>query len=140
MTAPVTSGTFSSRAVCRSAKGEWGKAIEDCDKAIHLDPDNILALHLRANIRITCPNAKYRDGKLAIKDATRLCELTKWDEPGYLPMLATAYAEAGQFDQAVKWQKKLVDSAKIPESEKGVLRQVLKLYEQKKTNREAEKQ
>ena len=123
---------FSSRAVCQSAKGQGDKAIVDCDKAIQLDPANVLAFHLRATLRITCPVAKYRDGRLAIRDATRLCELTAWKEPGYLPTLAAAYAEVGEFGEAIKWQKRVVEAPGLNPAEKDAVLSVLKLYEQNK--------
>jgi hypothetical protein len=40
---------------------------------------------------------------------TKACELTKWKGAFYKDMLAAAYAENGQFDLAVKYQKEALD-------------------------------
>jgi hypothetical protein len=45
-----------------------------------------------------------RNGKEAIRMSTRACELTEWKGPGAISTLAAAYAEVGDFDQAVKYQ------------------------------------
>jgi hypothetical protein len=54
----------------------------------------------------TCPDARYRDGKLAVAAATRAAELTNWKDRNVLETLAAAYAEAGDFASAVHWQQR----------------------------------
>ena len=49
-----------------------------------------------------------RDGEEAIRYATRACELTDYTSPGYLDTLAASHAEAGRFDDAVRWQEKAI--------------------------------
>ena len=58
-----------------------------------------------------CPTEKYRDGKRAIDFATKACEFTNWKDGDFLDTLAAAYAEAGEFEKAVKWQLEAVDLA-----------------------------
>ena len=83
-------------------------------------------------ILATCPDDKVRDGKRAIKLATRACEFTNWKVGNYLDTLAAAYAEAGQFDEAVRFQKKVLadpafDAKLTPEAKRR-----LELYQRKK--------
>src|SRR5262249_20392762 len=52
---------------------------------------------------------KYRDSKLAFKDANRACDLTEWKNPYALEALAVAAAAIGDFPGAVKWQTKALE-------------------------------
>jgi membrane associated rhomboid family serine protease len=46
-----------------------------------------------------------RDGKEAVKLAERACRKDNWKDPQYIDTLAAAYAEAEQWDDAVKTQR-----------------------------------
>ena len=68
--------------------------------------------------------------------ATRVCELTGWTDPEMLGTLAAAYAEAGDFDAAVKWQTRANALYSEPEKKTdGEAR--LKLYQARKPYRQA---
>jgi hypothetical protein len=50
-----------------------------------------------------------RNGKEAIRMSLRACELSKWREQDHVQALAAAYAQAGDFEQAVKFQLQAIN-------------------------------
>jgi WD40 repeat protein/serine/threonine protein kinase len=90
-------------------------------------------------MQATCPAAEVRNGAEAVKNATRACELTQWKKAQYVNTLAAAYAEVGDFESAVKWQKEAIrllteeDPAEWP----AEFQERLRLYESGKPYRES---
>jgi tetratricopeptide (TPR) repeat protein len=124
------------RGEARAAKKEYDKAIQDYEEAIRLDPKDGTGLNGKAWVLATCPEKKYRDGKKAVELATMACEQTKYKEADFLDTLSCAHAEAGKFDEAVKWQKKaLADPNFVKELGQNATAK-LKLFEQKKPYRD----
>jgi tetratricopeptide (TPR) repeat protein len=116
------------RGVAYRDKRQFEKAIDDFDAAVQLNGRHEDALVNAAWLRATCPDAKCRDGVKAVKLATRACELTKWEQPKCLAILAAACAEAGNFTSAVQWQEKALADAEYSRDRGDVARQRLKLY------------
>jgi tetratricopeptide (TPR) repeat protein len=112
----------------------YDKALADFAEAIRLDPTDPVAYNSRAVLRAACPDEKYRDGKQAIEDATKACELTEWKDGEVIETLAAAYAEAGDFSKAIEWQKHAIEMA--DESEKADLKARLDLYQDRKPYRQ----
>jgi protein O-mannosyl-transferase len=77
------------------------KAIFQYKKALQFDPEMIQALYNLSWIRSTDENDNYRDGKEAVKLATRLCKITQFHQALALDALAAAYAETGRYDEAI---------------------------------------
>lgn len=99
---------------------QYALALADLDACIRVAPDHYAAYARKAWLLATCPDAKLRNGQLAVELATRACQLQKWKRPAR-QALAAAYAEAGEFDKAIEQEtlamaeiKAAPDSTRLP--------------------------
>jgi len=120
-------------ALSRQRKFE-GAAYHNAE-AVRLNPGDSYACNNYAMIMAACPDATYRDGKRAVEIATRACELTQWKKSDFLDTLAAAYAEAGDFNAAVKWETRAIEIL-ADERNRDAFRSRLLLYQAKKPFRE----
>ena len=90
-------------------KRDYERALKDYDEALKLDPLHVVTLLNRSLLFASCPDVRYRDANKAKADALRACELTRWADAEALTSLAAAYAEAGEFSDAVKLQKRALE-------------------------------
>ena len=81
--------------------GQTAEAIAQFRQAIQLRPGFTAALNNLAWILAASPEPQFRDGDEAVRLATEACELTHYAHPGTLATLAAAYAERGQFQEAI---------------------------------------
>jgi tetratricopeptide (TPR) repeat protein len=83
-------------------KGLLHEAMANYEKALALAPEDP---HSRINIAwvlATAPDASIRDGRKAVEFAKKAVELSNTNDPKFLRALAAAYAEAGQFSEAIE--------------------------------------
>ncbi len=113
---------------------KYREALADFDASIRLESSFPGAYERIAWILATCPDDKFRSGEKAIKYATRGCALTSWQDPDQLATLAAAYAEAGDFTAARKWQAEAVNYA--PEQYRSGFRKRLRMYQAAKPLRD----
>ena len=86
---------------------DYGAFFAGYDELIRTYPDYFEAHEDSAWIRATCSDPHYRNGKFAVV-LHRACELTNWKDTEALGCLAAAFAETGDFAEAVKWQQKVM--------------------------------
>ena len=87
------------------------EAISQYRTALQLQPAMPDALNNLAWILATNPQAEIHNGAEAVQLARRACALTRDSQPVLIGTLAAAYAEAGQFDEAVASAQKAHDLA-----------------------------
>jgi tetratricopeptide (TPR) repeat protein len=124
------------RANIFKAQKDYAKAIAEYGDVIRLDKRAVDAYDRLAWLLATCPDVKLRDGARAVDLAATACELTEMDAPYFIATLAAAFAEFGKFEQAVKWQKRALESQGYAKDEGDRARQRLKLFEERKAYRE----
>jgi tetratricopeptide (TPR) repeat protein len=133
---PQNSRAYSSRGHAYTEPKDNALAVADFQTALRLDADNADAHAGLAWLLATCPDAMLRDGRKALEHARKACELTGWKEPVHLDRLAAAYAETGDFKEAVKWLQQALASPGYPKDERDRARQRLKLYQAGKPYRD----
>jgi tetratricopeptide (TPR) repeat protein len=106
--------------------------VQEFDQAIRIDPQNAEAHNGLAWQLSTARQQEIRNGRLAVELALKACELTQWKNPNHLDTLAAAYAEAGQFDEAIRWQQAALASAEFEQRSGEAARQRLSLYQEGK--------
>ena len=104
---PDYADAYVNRGIERQKQGYIDSALVDYHQAMTLTEGNSPAQLLLAWSLATWPDERFRDGPLAVKLAGGLIDPAASDAPWDL--LAAAYAEAGQFDQAIEAQNKYID-------------------------------
>ena len=108
---PTDAIARNNRGAAQLKLGNWAAAREDLRAAIQLDPKLPNSFRHLAWLQATCPDANYRNGTEAVSNARQALELTNWKQHEWYEVLATAYAEAGDFEQATQWQQKYLNES-----------------------------
>jgi RNA polymerase sigma factor (sigma-70 family) len=120
---------YLNRGVAYGAKAEYDKAVADFNSALELDPDFSPAYNNLAWTLATCPQAALRNGQQAVQDATKACALSGWNNINQLDTLAAAYAEAGDFENAVKSETKVLATPNLAPEDAAIAKDRLALYQ-----------
>lgn len=101
---------YSNRALAYRELGQFAKARADFENAYERGMVNPTAFYL-AELLATCPESAIRDGQRAIEYAQEACKQRNFKDYQSLSILAAAYAEAGQWDEAMQRSKQAMEMA-----------------------------
>lgn len=131
--APDTAWVLVRRAHCLAKTGDPAGAKADMRRAMRLIPETATDRVMLAWAMATCPYLEYRDGARAVSLAKRALQ----DEPliQTYGILASGYAEMGDFRRAQETVMLALSKGPTPE-ERKMLEQKLERYREKKTGRD----
>jgi Tfp pilus assembly protein PilF len=123
------------RATINARLGKYPEALKEFDYLISLHPRKVTlarALSDRAWFRATCPNASFRNGQQAVKDAKAACSIMMWKDEHMIDTLAAAYAETGDFNSAIQYASQALAVKGISPDNTKLFQQHLALFQQRK--------
>jgi tetratricopeptide (TPR) repeat protein len=106
--------------------GRYAEARADYEQAVRLGDK--LSLNNLAWVLATTPADEVRDARKAVEIGLRACAVARWKDPNCMGTLAAAYANNGQFEEAIATVEKALALEKS-RSGKADLRAQLKLYQ-----------
>ena len=126
---PANATAWLSEATLWILKEEYRQALDRLDLALAAVADDAGLLGTTARLLATAPSGEVRDGRRAADLARKAYALEPSLETG--ETLGMAFAEMGRFEEAVRWQRSLIQQA-AQAGETARLRQLtvhLRLYE-----------
>jgi tetratricopeptide (TPR) repeat protein len=131
------SAAYKERARTFYRSGEYSLAVDDYKKA-----DNVVGGTFTTQVKLlpwllsTCPDPKFRNGTEAVAMARKDCESTKWKDSGKLDTLAAAYAETGDFQEAIRCEEQAIALRDGEFAWQTRMKERLALYQKSKPYRE----
>jgi tetratricopeptide (TPR) repeat protein len=123
------------RAEANARLGRYADSLRELDHVVairpHLD-SYARALRERAWFRSTCPDASFRDGQQAVRDAKIACKITKLADASMIDTLAVAYAAAGDFASAIRYGEQTLSVKGITPHDSRLVQQHLALFKQRR--------
>jgi tetratricopeptide (TPR) repeat protein len=131
---PQDAVAFNNRGAAYLKAGRYAESVADLETAIRLKPDFPNPHKHLAWLRATCADPAFRDGGAAVSHATRGLELCKEVRAEWCAVAAGAYAEAGDFDHAVRWQTKCMEQSSA--ADEPAMQERLSLFESRQPFRD----
>ena len=129
---PSVAQAYDNRASAWNMKGEYEKAKADFNQAIAIDSNGAAFYNDLAFFQATCLDPRFRDGKRAFENASKAYQLSNGNNANNnFSVLASVYAENGDFAKALEWQGKAIDLAKTEQMKQRYLARV-ELFKQGK--------
>lgn len=122
-----------------SSTGRYAEALPHLEAAYAATPTDVTIVNNLAWLLATSPQAAQRDGPRALRLAQWACQATSNKSPPLLDSLAAAYAETGQFEQAIRTTEQAIEIVRRnPKASTETLESRLKQYKESKPYHEAE--
>ena len=106
---------YTLRANALSRLGLKSEALNDFQSAIKLSKSDPVSRAGAAWLYSTSADPQIRNGTSAVALATEAAKLSSWKDDTVLDVLAAAYAEAGDFKSAQKWEEKAILLGSTPD-------------------------
>jgi len=116
-------------AVVQFQQGQSAEAVANLETALDLDPGNTLAQGKLAWILAAAPQLSVRNGPRAVQLATQAAQATGNTNPAILRTLAAAYAQDGQYSDAIRTAQRALELSQNIPALASALRRELQLYE-----------
>jgi len=127
---PAYQKAYNNRGTIFGRMGQYDRAIADFNKALEIDSMVAETYNNLAWLYATAKAPDFLNGKKAVELARKACDLSDWKDPNTLDTLAAAYARAGDFENAVKWQEKALEAS--DSARRSELQKRLNLYRERK--------
>ena len=114
---------------------QYDKAVEAFEKSVKLFPENPTALNNYSWFLATTTQDAWRDGKKALELGLKAAQASNYEKAYILSTLAAAYAENGDFENALKYIQKALEINK-DDSIAQSIKNEMESYKQNKPIRE----